>query len=46
MLGSKPGAFLPLHEALGNPDLGDFCLAEPPSAAKHFEAMWLQGPMG
>ena len=46
MLGSEPGAFLALHEPLRNPGLGELRLAEPPSAAKRFEAMRLQGPMG
>ena len=46
MLGSGQGAFLALHEPLRNPGLGELRLAEPPSAAKRFEAMRLQGPMG
>jgi hypothetical protein len=45
MLGREPGAFLPLHEPLSHPGLGDLGLAEPPSAAKRLEAMRLQGPM-
>jgi hypothetical protein len=45
VLGSEPRAFLPLHEALRDPGLGELRLAEPASAAKGFEAMRLQGPM-
>jgi hypothetical protein len=44
MLRREPGAVLTQQEPLGNPGLGELCLAESTSAAKRFEPMRTQRP--